>query len=255
MADHQHSVRMTTWLSAELPTAEGAARSVELVARHGGRVLTRATGLLCAGDRVRLGAVELRVLAAGAATVRALQQGSAPTGAEVHVELQAHGRRTQMRTDARWAAGSLSWRDQLATWQDAVGMEVVRLRASDEVVAGAVIDDGRVLMARRAWPADIEGLWELPGGGVDPGESAPEALVRELDEELGIAVAPGGRLGADVPLGDGRVLRAHTAVLVAGTPQLREHTALRWVGAAELATLDLVPADQAWLSELTTVLR
>lgn len=57
------------------------------------------------------------------------------------------------------------------------------------VAACALIDaDGRVLLARRPANKDMAGLWEFPGGKVDPGERPEETLVRELKEELGIDV-------------------------------------------------------------------
>jgi 8-oxo-dGTP diphosphatase len=57
------------------------------------------------------------------------------------------------------------------------------------VVAVALVDaDGRVLIARRPQGKTLEGLWEFPGGKVDAGERPEAALVRELDEELGIGV-------------------------------------------------------------------
>lgn len=57
------------------------------------------------------------------------------------------------------------------------------------VVAAALIDpDGRVLMAQRPQGKALAGLWEFPGGKVEPGERPEETLIRELREELGIAV-------------------------------------------------------------------
>ena len=57
------------------------------------------------------------------------------------------------------------------------------------MVAVALIDaDGRVLLAQRPEGKQLAGLWEFPGGKVEPGERPEETLIRELDEELGIAV-------------------------------------------------------------------
>lgn len=58
------------------------------------------------------------------------------------------------------------------------------------VSACALIDsDGRVLLTRRPEGKPMAGLWEFPGGKVDPGETPEDALIRELEEELGISVA------------------------------------------------------------------
>ena len=57
------------------------------------------------------------------------------------------------------------------------------------VVAAALVDaDGRVLVQRRPAGAAMAGLWEFPGGKVDPGETLEKALARELDEELAVKV-------------------------------------------------------------------
>ena len=91
----------------------------------------------------------------------------------------------------------------------------------------------------------------MPGGKVAPGESEAEALVRELREELGIEVAVGERLGEDVPIGEALILRAYLVAHTGGTLHPHDHRELRWVGAAELADLPWVPADRAWLSEIS----
>ena len=59
------------------------------------------------------------------------------------------------------------------------------------VAAGIVIENGKVLLARRKADAHLPGLWEFPGGKVEPGEDPRAALVRELEEELGIQTLAG----------------------------------------------------------------
>ena len=66
-----------------------------------------------------------------------------------------------------------------------------------EVVAAVVFRAGRLLMTRRPPGGPHGGLWELPGGKLEPGESAPQALVREVREELGVAARAGRTLGVE----------------------------------------------------------
>lgn len=123
------------------------------------------------------------------------------------------------------------------------------------VVAGALIAGGALLVAQRGRPPELAGRWELPGGKVAPGETEREALARELAEELGIAVAVGQRLGDDVTLSATTTLRAYRVVQTGGRAvHAHDHRALRWVSADELAGLDWVPADRAWLEELARAL-
>lgn len=122
------------------------------------------------------------------------------------------------------------------------------------VVAGAVIRGSQVLLAQRQRPPELAGLWELPGGKVAAGESETGALARELREELGVEVSVGERLGADVLLGRGLVLRAYRVTQTGGTLHNHDHGALRWVAAGDLEEVDWVPADRAWLPDLRTAL-
>jgi len=134
-----------------------------------------------------------------------------------------------------------------------------RLSRATVVVGAAIVSDGRLLAACRAYPPELAGRWELPGGGVEPGESEADALRRECREELGTDVEVGDRVGTDLPIGDpaaGRVLRVHRARLHSGGPEpvAREHRELRWVGPAELAGLGWLDADRAVVAELRALL-
>lgn len=112
------------------------------------------------------------------------------------------------------------------------------------IVGAAIVEDGRVLACERSEPAEVAGKWEFPGGKVEPGETEEEALIRECEEELGVVVTIGARVGQDVLLGHGRaVLRVYAATLIKGTPEPLEHAELRWLTATELNTVPWLPAD------------
>lgn len=132
--------------------------------------------------------------------------------------------------------------------------------ATGVVVGVALVDWGgstpRVLAARRARPPALAGYWEFPGGKVEPGERDVDALLRECREELAVEVILGERLGWDLTLPAGPVLRVWIAGLPDGSqPVPLEHAELRWVAAAELAALDWIPADRPLVAELAALLR
>ena len=123
------------------------------------------------------------------------------------------------------------------------------------VVAGALISGSLLLVAQRARPPELAGLWELPGGKVAAGESDAAALARELHEELGVDVTVGPRIGADVALNETTTLRAYRVTQTGGALHPNDHRALRWIGADELDGLAWVPADRAWVDELALALQ
>jgi 8-oxo-dGTP diphosphatase len=122
------------------------------------------------------------------------------------------------------------------------------------VVAGVLISGSLLLVAQRARPPELAGLWELPGGKVSAGESDATALTRELGEELGIDVTVGQRIGSDVALSETMTLRAYRVTQTGGALHPNDHRALRWVSADELDSLPWVPADRAWVGELILLL-
>jgi 8-oxo-dGTP diphosphatase len=130
------------------------------------------------------------------------------------------------------------------------------------VVVGAAILDGdpprcRVLVAQRAEPPHLAGLWEFPGGKVEPGESDVEALVRECREELDVGIAVGARLGDDLLLEGSRgqwVLRVWVARIVSGDVHLVEHSDARWLSANELDDVPWIEADAPLVEALRALL-
>ncbi|WP_186456852.1 (deoxy)nucleoside triphosphate pyrophosphohydrolase [Sphingomonas suaedae] len=127
------------------------------------------------------------------------------------------------------------------------------------VVAAALVDgDGRVLVQQRPPGKPMAGLWEFPGGKVDPGELPETALCRELEEELGISVeqaclAPA--TFASEALGERHLLLLLYALRKwSGVPQARHATALRWVRPLELHRLDMPPADKPLIGLLEALI-
>jgi 8-oxo-dGTP diphosphatase len=119
-----------------------------------------------------------------------------------------------------------------------------------EVVGVAILEQGRLLAARRAHPPPLTGLWELPGGKLEPGESPERAAVREIEEELGCTVEVTGSLPGSSPIGDDLVLRVVLARLVDGDPVPREHDAVRWLRAVEFDEVTWAEADVPFLDPL-----
>src|SRR5690606_5899508 len=107
------------------------------------------------------------------------------------------------------------------------------------VVGAAIVRDGRCLAALRSPSMAEPARWEFPGGKVEHGETPEAALRREIAEELGIEIEVGAKLGRGcVDRGDTTIcLDVYAARLVRGEPQAFEHSALRWVDAEALCTL------------------
>jgi 8-oxo-dGTP diphosphatase len=116
------------------------------------------------------------------------------------------------------------------------------------VVGAAIVREGRVLAARRRLPANLAGLWEFPGGKVEPGESESAAVVRECREELGISVTVESRLGR-APIGENLELVLYAATLTQGRPTpSATHDLLRWLVMAELVTIEWLEPDKMLLN-------
>ncbi len=126
------------------------------------------------------------------------------------------------------------------------------------VAAAALIDaDGRVLIAQRPEGKQLAGLWEFPGGKVEPGERPEDALIRELREELGIEVTEACL--APFVFASHAYESFHLLMPLylcrrwSGTVTAHEHAALKWVRPNRLSDFPMPPADAplvAWLRDL-----
>lgn len=126
------------------------------------------------------------------------------------------------------------------------------------VAAAALVDaDGRVLICQRPQDKPLAGLWEFPGGKVEAGETPEACLIRELEEELGIAVTHACL--APFVFASHAYESFHLLMPLylcrrwEGTVTAREHEALAWVKPSKLTDYPMPPADAplvAWLRDL-----
>jgi 8-oxo-dGTP diphosphatase len=116
------------------------------------------------------------------------------------------------------------------------------------VAAALVVESGRILLQQRAPGRSMAGLWEFPGGKVEEGETPEAALVRELEEELGIAIDQAALSPAC--FASAFVGERHMTLLLYlcrdwdGEPQPLDASALQWATLAEMRSLPMPPADE-----------
>ncbi|QAY72990.1 (deoxy)nucleoside triphosphate pyrophosphohydrolase [Agromyces protaetiae] len=114
-----------------------------------------------------------------------------------------------------------------------------------EVVAAVIVRDGLVLGARRSARQSLSGLWEFPGGKVEPDEVHSNALAREIREELACEVKVGELVLTDAHEYEfGEVqLSTYWCTLKHGEPYALEHAEVRWLHPRRLQQLEWAPAD------------
>lgn len=114
-----------------------------------------------------------------------------------------------------------------------------------DVVAAIIEQDGKILLARRDASSDLAGLWEFPGGKVEAGETQPQALIRELQEELAIDVQVEGWVASHDTCQTARIICLHAWRVTgfSGEITLRCHSEFVWVSPQQAFDYPLAPAD------------
>jgi A/G-specific adenine glycosylase len=121
-----------------------------------------------------------------------------------------------------------------------------------EIVVAAIRKSGRYLLGKRPSGGLLGGLWEFPGGKVQPGETHQRALKRELKEELGITVRVGGLIASvNHAYSHFKVtLNVYRCEHVSGTPEPKTHTELKWVLPSQFARYAFPKANHKFLDLL-----
>jgi 8-oxo-dGTP diphosphatase len=122
------------------------------------------------------------------------------------------------------------------------------------VVAAIIVQDNKVLICQRTEAQTMPLKWEFPGGKVEPGERLPEALVRELDEELGIRAKIGRKVAAvqhSYNPGHGVELNFYLVTEFENEMQNIIFNDIRWVAFSELPAYDFLAADITLVQKLS----
>lgn len=118
------------------------------------------------------------------------------------------------------------------------------------VLAAVIYRDGRYLVCQRPAHKRHGGLWEFPGGKLEPNESVLDAADRELTEELGVtAIEVGSPLLSVADPGSAFIIE-FVPTTISGEPTCLEHSELRWATLRELPDLPLAPSDRKFVEVL-----
>ena len=123
-----------------------------------------------------------------------------------------------------------------------------------EVVAAIIQRDGAYFAMQRGY-GEFEGMWEFPGGKIEPGESFEDALKREIQEELGVDIVIEDLICTteyDYPSFH-LTMHCYLCRVEAGEIELREHKSARWLRPEELGSVEWLPADKDVISRLNNL--
>jgi mutator protein MutT len=121
-----------------------------------------------------------------------------------------------------------------------------------QVGVGIIWDRHKLLIDRRLPTGSLPGVWEFPGGKLEPGESATDCVAREILEELGLEVLVGEELmiiNHSYPQFDIQLI-VHHCKFLGGTPQLLACDEVRWITVAELNDYEIPAANAAIVAQL-----
>ena len=123
-----------------------------------------------------------------------------------------------------------------------------------EVVAAILHRDGAYFATQRGY-GEFEGMWEFPGGKIEPSESSEDALKREIQEELGVDIVIEDLICTteyDYPSFH-LTMHCYLCRVEAGEIELREHKSARWLRQEELGSVECFPADKDVISRLNNL--
>lgn len=113
-------------------------------------------------------------------------------------------------------------------------------------VTCAIIEkEGKVLATRRAKGSHLAGLWEFPGGKIEPGETAEDCIIREIKEELNVQIETSQNLDPVEHHYEEKSIRLIPFIcnIVSGQIMLKDHSEFRWLSRNDLQSLDWAEAD------------
>ena len=124
-----------------------------------------------------------------------------------------------------------------------------------EVVAAVILKERGCFATQRGY-GEFEGLWEFPGGKIEPGENCDEALKREIEEELGVNIVVNDFLcTTDYDYPSFHItMHCYLCSIESGNIELREHRSACWLTVGSIDSVEWLPADRAVVEKLKMIL-